>query len=208
MYFTEAPTIFKYLYPSYTWNIYDETKSIYITFDDGPDPNSTPIILDILKLNNARATFFCSGIKAKSNPKIIAKIRDDQHTLGNHAYSHISGWRTNKKVYIENIKACDEFVNSKLFRPPYGRITNAQKKELQLQYQIVMWSLMPGDFDVKVDKKKCLGRSIRYTKQGTVIVFHDSLKTIEKLQYILPKYIQHFHEKGYTFKNMKSELRK
>jgi peptidoglycan/xylan/chitin deacetylase (PgdA/CDA1 family) len=206
MYFIETPAIIKYLYPSYTWNINDGTQSVYITFDDGPHPDSTPVILDILKSNNAKATFFCSGEKAKLNPGIIAEIIENDHSPGNHAFSHINGWRAGKKAYIENVKACNEFVNSKLFRPPYGRITNAQKKELQLQYQIVMWSLMPGDFDIKVNKEKCLERSIRYTKPGTIIVLHDSINTIEKLQYILPKYIQHFNKKGYTFKSLNSEI--
>lgn len=202
MYFIKIPKILKLIFTSLIWDGERDSKNIYLTFDDGPNPESTKALLNILNKYNAKATFFCSGEKVELFPEIISDIQKGNHEIGNHGYSHPNGWSTKKKLYVENVKKCSSHIKSDLFRPPYGKITFSQIKQLKKGFKIIMWSLMPGDFDKTVSKETCLQRSIQHTIPGTIIVFHDTTNTIDKLKYILPEYIQYFQQKGYEFKSL------
>jgi len=138
------------------WDIKSFQKTIYLTFDDGPIPDVTPKVLEILNEYNAKATFFCVGQNVEKNPDIFQMILNSKHNVGNHSYSHLKGWSTQTKQYIDDVEKCSKIVNSKLFRPPYGKIKLSQIKNLKSNYTIIMWDLLCGDFDKKVSKEKCL----------------------------------------------------
>ncbi|OQX72251.1 MAG: hypothetical protein B6D61_14420 [Bacteroidetes bacterium 4484_249] len=202
MYFVKTLKIVSLIYRSLIWEIPEKEKIIYLTFDDGPEEKFTPEILQILDRYKAKATFFCVGENSKKNPGIIQQIIKAGHAVGNHSYSHLKGNRTNTEEFINDIKKCNDILKTKLFRPPYGKISRRQIKRLKEDYNIIMWSVIPGDFDDKVSKELLLKRSIKYTKQGTIIVFHDNIKTKEKVLYALPKFLEHFINMGYNFEKI------
>ncbi len=183
-----------------------ETDSIYLTFDDGPDKQTTPEILDILKRYDAKATFFCLGKKAEAYPDLLQRIKDEGHVFGNHTYSHLRGKETNTATYLRDVRKCEAFISTSFFRPPYGSYKKEQLEELKDNYKIILWTVMPGDFDEKVSKETVLRRSVRYSEKGTIIVYHDSEKASEKVLYVLPRFLDHFSKKGFTFEPLKKEL--
>lgn len=199
MYFVKVPKIVQTFYGSLVWDISETNKSIYLTFDDGPDPTVTPDVLDLLNRYQAKATFFCSGQKAGSHPGILTDLRTDGHCIGNHSFDHLNGWKTPLDTYVKNVEKAAELLESKLFRPPYGKITRKQIAFLHPEYRIVMWNLMPGDFDPKVSRETVAHRAIRYTKKGTIIVFHDDARFRDKMLYALSEYLRYFTEKGFRF---------
>ena len=199
MYFVKSPKIFDLLYTDLIWRMDNAEKKLYLTFDDGPDKLVTHELLDILDQFNAKATFFCVGKKAEKHPEIINQIKATGHTIGNHTFEHLKGKKVSTANFIEDVAKCNKHLNSNLFRPPYGSIKRNQINNLIEQYKIYMWTVLPGDFDAKVSKEKCLQRSIQHTTSGTIIVYHDSKKTREKVLYTVPKYIEHFQKLGYTF---------
>jgi len=174
-------------------------KKLYLTFDDGPDKLVTPELLDILDQFKAKATFFCVGKKTEKHPEIVQQIVASGHTIGNHTFEHLKGKKVSTSTFVEDVAKCNKHLNSNLFRPPYGSIKKSQINNLIEQYKIYMWTILPGDFDTRVSKEKCLQRSIQYTTSGTIIVYHDSKKTRDKVLYTVPKYIEHFQKLGYTF---------
>ncbi|MBC7388875.1 MAG: polysaccharide deacetylase family protein [Opitutaceae bacterium] len=193
--------------PSATWQVKTLTKEIYLTFDDGPIPDVTEWVLDTLASFNIKATFFCVGDNIKKHPTIFSKIITSGHSIGNHTFNHLKGWKTSNQGYLENIELWEQTIkdlnfqlnNKPIFRPPYGQITFSQSKALKERYEIIMWDIITGDFDKNLDKQNCLEKCIKMTTAGTVIVFHDSLKAKENLQYILPFYIKSMIDKGFTF---------
>ncbi len=199
MYFVKSPKIFDLLYTDLIWRMDNAEKKLYLTFDDGPDKLVTHELLDILDQFNAKATFFCVGKKAKKHPEIINQIKATGHTIGNHTFEHLKGKKVSTSTFVEDVAKCNKHLNSNLFRPPYGSIKKSHINNLIEQYKIYMWTILPGDFDTRVSKEKCLQRSIQYTTSGTIIVYHDSKKTREKVLYTVPKYIEHFQKLGYTF---------
>ncbi len=198
----KSPLILKKLFPELLWEVKTREKTIYLTFDDGPNPNTTHWILDCLKKYNVVATFFCVGENVCNYPELYNELVNKGHTTGNHTYNHINGWNTTTGKYAENIAKAENFIESKLFRPPYGRITPAQIKTLKKDYKIVMWSVLTYDYDRKVTAEKCLNNSIVHTKPGSIIVFHDSNKAFDKLKFVLPLFLEHFINKGYSFKTL------
>jgi peptidoglycan/xylan/chitin deacetylase (PgdA/CDA1 family) len=199
MYFVKTPVILSLFYKNFIWKVNTKEKIIYLTFDDGPDEEVTPKVLDILDEYDAKATFFCLGNNAEKYPGIIEKIVKSGHVLGNHSYSHKNGYKSKLDEYIADVERCESVFKSNLFRPPYGRIKKSQAKILSENYKIVMWSVIPGDFDRKISKQKCLERSIENSGSGTIIVFHDSQKAKEKALFTLPHYLKHFKEQGFSF---------
>ena len=199
MYFITPSNILKKIYRNLVWEIPTKEKVIFLTFDDGPVPEVTPDILDILKQYKSKATFFCLGKNVEKNPEIFKKIISSGHGIGNHTYEHLNGWKTKSNDYIDNIKKCNELFKTNLFRPPYGKITHRQIKLLKNDYSIILWSVLCGDFHKKVSKEKCLNNALKFTKEGSIIVFHDSLKTKEKVLYALPRFLEYFISKGYKF---------
>ena len=177
-------------------------KAIYLTFDDGPVPEVTPDVLAILRQKKAKATFFCVGDNVRKYPDVFQTILDDGHMAGNHSYDHINGWTTSPGSYYSNIKRCTELLPSLLFRPPYGRFTPAQYFLLRKEYQFVMWSVLSGDFDPGTTPDRCLENALKYTNNGSIVVFHDSIKAREKLLFALPRMIDHFIAQGFSFNSI------
>lgn len=191
-----------------TWKSKNKYNSIYLTFDDGPHPDTTRELLRILNDNGIKASFFCVGENVEKHAELYREIIEQGHITGNHTYNHLNGWKVEKNEYINNVDKCNLFVNSTLFRPPYGRITKSQSRELSKKYDIIMWTVLAGDYDNNSSYKDCLKRMKRHTKSGSIIVLHDNIKTIEKVRLILPEYIAYCKSKGFTFDVLKSEKMK
>lgn len=199
MYLTKTPLAIKKSFPSLVWDIPNETKTIYLTFDDGPTPEITTWVLETLKKHEIKATFFVVGENVKKHPEIYQQLINEGHAIGNHTYNHLNGWKTKSSDYLQNIEKCAELVDSNLFRPPYGRIKNTQIRKLKQDYKIIMWDVLSGDFDANLSPAKCAENVINNTKAGSIIVFHDSVKAEKNLKYALPKAIEFLKEQGFTF---------
>lgn len=201
-YMVRTPWWLKKIYNECTWQMNAYEKLIYLTFDDGPHPVATPFVLEQLKAFNAKATFFCIGKNVAEYPFIYEQIIDEGHSVGNHTYNHLNGWKTKDADYISNVAAAKKIIDSNLFRPPYGRATKFQLNLLKNNYGLVpiMWSVLSGDFDLNLSKEKCSDNVIKKTKSGDIVVFHDSEKALERMQYTLPLMLQHFTSKGFSFK--------
>jgi len=205
MYLIKSPFLLKWYYPSLLWNKSRTNKVIYLTFDDGPIPNVTDFVLKTLKAFNAKATFFCIGDNIVKHPEVYAKVVNAGHAIGNHTFNHLKGWNTDDETYIENTLKCQFLTQTNLFRPPYGRIKKSQISNLKSQIpnlEIVMWDVLSGDFDTSLSPKKCYQNVIKNTENGSIIVFHDSLKAFDRLAYALPKVLKYFSEKGFTFSTL------
>jgi peptidoglycan/xylan/chitin deacetylase (PgdA/CDA1 family) len=203
MYLVKTPWLLKKLYPQLTWDADSNSRCIYLTFDDGPIPIVTPFVLNILKQYNAKATFFCIGDNIRKHPDVFDQVKADGHAIGNHTYNHLKGWETDDKTYVENFLQADELIGSNLFRPPYGRMKRSQAKQiksLRPDMQFTMWNVLSGDFDINLKPEKCLQNVIKNTVSGDIVLFHDSLKAFERLEYALPKAMAYWAEQGYSFK--------
>ena len=223
-YFAKTPLIIQKYFDNYTWKIATDKKEIYLTFDDGPIPEITTWVLQTLSKFKAKATFFCVGDNILKYPDIFKEIIDQNHTIGNHTFNHLQGWKTNTYKYLQNIEKTEDAIkrlkievqkpktnikqttNNKqlatnLFRPPHGKIKSKQSKNLKNKgYRIIMWDVLSGDFDQNINKENCLQNVVKYTNKGSIIVFHDSEKAFKNLQYTLPKALEYFTKKGYVFK--------
>lgn len=203
MYLVKTPLLLKKLYPGLTWHLNRANHCIYLTFDDGPIPIVTPFVLKTLKQYHAKATFFCIGDNVQKHPDVFEQVKADGHSIGNHTFNHLRGWATPTDEYTENFKKCDAQLNTPLFRPPYGRIKKEQIRALKAVkpgLNIVMWDVLSGDFDTKLDPEKCLRGVIKHTCNGSVVVFHDSLKAFPRLEYVLPRALEYWSRQGYEFK--------
>lgn len=189
----------KWIYPSLIWKINTTSKEIYLTFDDGPHPEITPWVLDQLKAYDAQATFFCVGQNVERYPDVFERIKEEGHLTGNHTYDHSNGWKTKNHHYLASIKRCDNLFGAFHFRPPYGKIKRSQIKHISKRHQIVMWTVLSGDFDRSLTGKQVSFNTIQHTKEGSIVVFHDSEKAFERLKVALPEVLNHFTNIGYTF---------
>ncbi|MEO5594017.1 MAG: polysaccharide deacetylase family protein [Chitinophagaceae bacterium] len=194
----------KWLYPGYLWSMPRQQKKIYLSFDDGPHPVATEFVLDALKKYNAKATFFCIGKNVAAHPGIYKRILSDGHATGNHTHDHVNGWKTNDKLYFENIAKAAKYIDTDLFRPPYGRITRFQARQAaeKLGFTIVMWSVLSGDFDTTITPQKCWGNVKRTAGNGSIIVFHDSEKAMERMTYALTEALEYFSKMGFVFEKL------
>lgn len=199
MYSVQPPKLLKRLLKDVIWNIPASGKDLYLTFDDGPNPVITPWVINLLKQYNAKATFFCVGGNVEKYKEVYEMLLAEGHAVGNHTYSHKNGWRTRREKYLEDVERCAAVFPSKLFRPPYGKLRKFHYNRIKEAYQIVMWGVLSGDFDRKLSNEKCLSNVLNNTQPGSVIVFHDSEKALKKLYYTLPKVLEHFTKKGYSF---------
>lgn len=196
------------VFPKLTWEYPSEEKALYLTFDDGPTPKITDWTLDILNEYNAKATFFCIGKNAEAHPKLFKRIIYEGHSIGNHTYNHDKGWKIKTKDYIKSIKKTTTVfksfeLNSKLFRPPYGQIKPNQANQLlKKDYNIIMWSILSIDWNMKTTREACLNNVINNATSGDIIVFHDSIKASENMMYALPRVLEHYIKLGYTFKRI------
>ena len=200
----------KKLFPNYIWKIPNQENKVFLTFDDGPTPEVTEWVLEQLKQYGAKATFFCIGNNIEKHPNIFQKVIKEGHTIGNHTFNHLNGWKTDNKIYIENVAMCQsqirnqksEIPNPKsqnLFRPPYGKIKNRQAKALiKSGYKIIMWDVLSRDFDRSISPEQCLKNVLQNVEMGSIIVFHDSIKAKQNLKYVLPKTLAFLYRKGFT----------
>ena len=200
--FAKSPTILKLLFPSLIWEVKTDKKEVFLTFDDGPHPDITPWVLDCLNEYNAKATFFCVGENVCKYPEVYDQILKNGHSAGNHTHNHLMGWKTNDDKYFQNVAMAEEYISSKLFRPPYGRISSSQIRKLKKDYSLIMWTVLTYDFDKSISKEKCYSNSISSSKNGSIVVFHDSIKASINLKYALPKFLEYFSNQGYTFQKL------
>jgi peptidoglycan/xylan/chitin deacetylase (PgdA/CDA1 family) len=197
------PFFLQLIIPSLTWKVQTSDKVVYLTFDDGPHPDITPWVLEQLALFNACATFFCVGDNVVKHPETYQRVLAQGHAVGNHTYNHLSGWSHSQNAYFNNIDACAAVVKSNLFRPPYGRFVPWQIDKIQQKgYQIIMWDILTRDYDETLDIENALAATVRNTKPGSIIVFHDSLKAANQLKQLLPRVLQQLSNKGYQFKSL------
>ena len=211
MYLIKTPFLLKAFYPKCTWDIPSKEKVLYLTFDDGPHPEITTFVLEVLKKHNAKATFFCIGNNVLSYPNIYENILAQGHAVGNHTYDHLNGWKTDLPLYLENIKSAAKLIESPFFRPPYGRITKQQIKQLKLANdlpnKIIMWDVLSGDFDLKLSGETCARNVIKNAVPGSIIVFHDSLKAWDRLSVALPIVLNYFTDLGYKMEVLPASLK-
>lgn len=204
-YWVKTNSVIKRLFSNQVWSIPNNDNKIYLTFDDGPTPEVTTWVLSILKENNIKATFFCIGKNVETNPDIYTQIISERHSVGNHTFNHLNGWKTATKEYIKNTKDCENVLpdkqnTNKLFRPPYGKITKRQSRLVRkLGYKIIMWDVLSADFDQTISPEKCLENATKKVISGSIIVFHDSVKAFKNLEYTLPRAIAHYKKKGFVF---------
>ena len=204
MYLVKTPSLIQQLFPNYLWRIPTHEKVLYLTFDDGPIPAITPWVLDTLRAYQVKATFFCVGDNIRKHPAIFQQLLQEGHTVGNHTFHHLDGWKTATESYLDNVKKCSEYITtSTFFRPPYGHLCPKQAKAIQQSHKIVLWDVLSGDFDVKLTPEKCLHNIVSNTTKGSIIVFHDSLKAAPRLKYCLPKILNHYSEKGFRFESLR-----
>lgn len=199
LYLKKIPQIVQSLYPNYTWRMSSGEKKIYLTFDDGPTPKLTRYILDTLAAYGTKATFFCLGKQVEKHNELYAEIKSGGHTIGSHGYAHLNGWKTTEEDYYTDIEKAGNLISTNLFRPPFGRIKKKQAAHILNQYQIIMWDVMPGDFDHKVDADECYKNIVDYTQDGSLIVLHDNTKSEQTVRIILPRILAYYTEKGYNF---------
>jgi peptidoglycan/xylan/chitin deacetylase (PgdA/CDA1 family) len=203
MYLVKSPKLFnKITNSNVIWRMSPKTPDLYLTFDDGPVPELTDEILSILREKDVPATFFCVGDNVRKYPETFWKIVDDGHTIGNHTYNHKNGWKTPNALYSANIKKFDNYYSTRLFRPPYGRIKPSQIRILKKDYQIILWSLLSGDFDPGTSPGKCYNNVVNNLHNGAIIVFHDNIKAAKNMRIALPKAIDYARKHNYRFRSL------
>jgi len=202
MYIAKMPKVVQCFLPNYTWHIPTTEKVLYLTFDDGPIPEATPWVLDVLLQYNAKATFFCVGDNVRKHPAVFQRILSEGHAVGNHTFNHLNGWKTHTFNYLKNVQRCGEVVPSPFFRPPYGALRPAQLRKLKTRYQIVMWDVLSGDFDPTITPDQCLHNVLDNVQPGSIILFHDSLKAAQRLQFALPKVLEKLMGEGWRFERL------
>jgi len=204
-YWIKTPWWLKLIFPKrMIWEMpAGDEPAVYLTFDDGPHPTATPFVLDQLATAGGKGTFFCVGNNVRLYEEVYNRTIAEGHTTGNHTYNHINGWRTIDATYIRNIKDAARHIDSRIFRPPYGRIKYSQMKYLcraTPPWKIYMWDVLSGDFDKTITGQQCTDNVLQYIKPGYIVIFHDSEKAWERMQYALPRVIQHCQERGWQLK--------
>jgi len=206
LYWVKTHKLIKKLFSGFVWDIPGRAKTVYLTFDDGPIPEATPWVLDVLREHNIKATFFCIGDNIQKHPDTFQQVIADGHTIGNHTFNHLSGWNTDNETYVANFEKCEKTIEekysgtAKLFRPPYGKIKNAQAKVVrQRGYKIIMWDVLSADFDQSITPQQCLQNVTQNVSNGSIIIFHDSIKASVNLRYALPEAIKYLKKNNYEF---------
>jgi peptidoglycan-N-acetylglucosamine deacetylase len=202
---TATPLFFDLIYPKRTWRKPTKDKIIFLTFDDGPIAHITPWVLEMLEKYYAKATFFVVGENVVKNPEILKETLTYGHSIGNHTYNHLNGWKTDNVTYLQNVSRGKNIIEDKvgveitLFRPPYGRLTSTQAGEILKTQEIIMWSVLSKDYDSEISPETCLENSRKASKNGSIVLFHDSIKAENIIRKVLPLYLEHFSKLGYRF---------
>ena len=196
----EQPSFWlRWMFPKAAWRMDKNERTVYLTFDDGPIPQATPFILDTLRAFDAHATFFMVGDNVRKYPELFEEIKRRGHSVGNHTYNHIK-WLTRSSRYVLNVLKADELINSRLFRPPHGFMRNAEYILLRHKFTIIMWDLVTRDYSTRLNADEVFENVRKYTRNGSIITFHDSLKSIDKLKTALPMSLEWLKSQGYEFK--------
>ncbi len=204
MSFVKIPQFIRWFFPSVLWKEKGTTKKLFLTFDDGPTPYITEKVLQLLNQYNAKATFFCLGSRVKLYPLLYNQILEQGHAVGNHTFNHLKGLKTNNKVYFNDIEKASESIESKLFRPPYGKMKWSQYNELKKRFKIVLWDIIPGDFIENNTTERIIENILENISSGAIIVLHDSDKCAEKMLKVLPFILNELSKKGYYFESLKN----
>ena len=203
MFIEQMPDIVRLLYPTVLWRKDKDKKVIYLTFDDGPTEEITHWILKTLDEFGVKATFFCIGNNAEKHPEIVDEIRQNGHSVGIHGYSHVRGLYKKQEEYFNDIKKSESIIKSKIFRPSHGRIYPSQVKKLnELGYKVVLWDVITRDYDTNLKEVEVLKIAKKYTRNGSIVVFHDSLKAEKNMKYAFPLAVKYWLENGYTFETL------
>jgi peptidoglycan/xylan/chitin deacetylase (PgdA/CDA1 family) len=203
MRFIGIPLISKLFYPSIIKSFPLEKGKLFFSFDDGPNPEVTPQILEILEQHNAKATFFCLGQNAEKHPELLNKIIAKGHSIGNHSYSHLNGFRTPNDIYIHDVEKAEQLIPSNLFRPPYGKITPRQYHFLKKKYKIILWDVLAYDFDQTLSANQCVDIVLNHVKNGSIVVFHDSNKAKNNILAALPKLLDELSKRNFVFEKIR-----
>jgi len=202
-----TPFFLPWLYPSLTWRIKSPERAVFLTFDDGPVDGPTDFVLEELKRVNGKATFFCIGDNIEKHPDVFERVMRQEHAVGNHTFNHLNGWKTPDSEYLSNVDRFNRtvlnagFPQTRLFRPPYGKITRTQIRALR-SLQIVMWDVLSFDFDKSVSPDTCLRNTLKFVRPGSIVVFHDSFKAERNLRYVLPRLVDHLGERQFQLKKI------
>lgn len=195
----QFPRLLRPFWGKVIWRKNPLEKVIYLTFDDGPVPEVTPQVLDLLDKYDLKATFFSVGENVQKYPETYSELIRRGHKTGNHTFNHLKGFSVSTEEYVANVKKAAEFIDSKLYRPPYGRITFRQQKALQDDYEIIMWDLITYDYNRNLTPETVLSNVKRYSRNGSIVVFHDSIKAKENMLVVLPLAIEWWKSEGYRF---------
>ncbi len=198
----QPPLLYRMFFPECVWRIQNNQKTVYLTFDDGPIPEVTPWVLDVLDEYDVKATFFMVGDNAQRNPELLQEVIRRGHGVGNHTMNHIQGCKSSTADYVKNTEVANEMLKTNLFRPPHGLMRFAQLRVLKKDYLVVMYDVVTRDYARNTDGEEVLNNVKRYTRNGSIIVFHDSLKAIDKLKYALPRAIEWLLANGYTIEKI------
>ncbi len=199
MYTIRIPFFLRLHIKNLIWRMPKTPPTVYLTFDDGPIPEVTPWVLDVLKEESIKATFFCVGENVMKHPDVYNQVLAEGHYVGQHTFNHIPAFKHSKKEYRENVALAKEYIKTDLFRPPHGQIRPSQLLTMRKDYRIVLWDVISGDFDKSITPEKCLRNVINKVRNGSVIVFHDSLKAEKNMKYALPRTIRYLKDAGYEF---------
>ena len=193
------PVLLQHLFPSLIWRMPAQEKTLYLTFDDGPIPEVTPWVLDLLRKENIKATFFCVGENVMRYPEVYQQVLDDGHSVGNHTYNHWQGLKHSDRDYFRNIEKAGEYIESDLFRPPHGWLKTSQYRFLKNKFRIIMWDLITCDYDKRFSPEQVFRNVTDFVRPGSIITFHDSIKAQPNLTVVLPQAIRWMKEQGYRF---------
>ena len=193
----QVPQFIRWFFPGTIWRLATVPPTIYITFDDGPVPEVTPQVLEILDKYQVKATFFCVGENVARYPALFDQVLARGHAVGNHSYNHLRGTKTSTQSYVENFEKAHALIKSPLMRPPYGRITPAQRRILSQKYKIVMWDYITYDFDARYNAQSIMRDIKKYSRNGSIVIFHDSIKASKNMLEVLPQAIEYWQSQGY-----------